>query len=153
MTSNTSAQASGIDVPSAGPTGRADRVDRFREDVAALAVPDATSQRETYLLWGGIALILVGIVVVFAGYWGASGTANVPDQLPYMLSGGALGLALVIVGAVLVGRYSMARLFRFWLALLVAENRSQTDRIVDALGGDGSPARTVSAVATTVPGQ
>jgi CII-binding regulator of phage lambda lysogenization HflD len=50
-----------------------------------------------------------------------------------MLSGGAIGLALVIVGSVLIGRYSMARLFRYWLALLVAEHRLQTDRLIDAV--------------------
>lgn len=109
------------------------RVDTFRDDVAALDVPTSTVKREAWLLWGGIALVVIGIVVVFAGYWGASGTANVADQMPYVLSGGGLGLALVIIGSVLVGRYSMARLFRYWLALLVAEHRTQTDRLVDAI--------------------
>lgn len=111
----------------------AERVDRFRADVAALDVPIAASHRESWFLWGGTLLVIVGIVFVFVGYWGASGTASVPEQLPYMLSGGAIGIALVIVGAVLVGRYSMARVFRFWLAVLVAEHRSQTDRLIDAL--------------------
>ena len=111
----------------------ADRVRRFQSDVAAMDVPAAVSKQESSVLWGGIALVVLGIIAVLAGYWGASGTASVADQMPYMLSGGAIGLALVIIGAVLVGRYSMARLFRFWLALLVAENRAQTDRIVDAI--------------------
>ena len=31
-------------------------------------------------------------------------------------------------------RFSMARLFRFWLARLLAEHGQQTDRTVDALG-------------------
>lgn len=113
----------------------ASRVETFRDDVAQLDVPAATVKREAWLLWGGVALVVVGIIVVFAGYWGASGTANVGEQMPYLLSGGGIGLALVIIGSVLVGRYSMARLFRFWLALLVAEHRTQTDRLIDALEG------------------
>lgn len=123
------------------PSGRAansgPRVERFHDDVAALGVPTPATQRESWLLWGGIALVVIGVIVVFAGYWGASGTSNVAEQMPYMLSGGALGVALVIIGSVLVGRYSMAKLFRYWLALLVAEHRSQTDRLVDAIEAQG----------------
>ena len=115
------------------------RVDTFRHDVAALNVPTSNVKRESWLLWGGIALVVVGVVVVFAGYWGASGTTNVAEQMPYLLSGGGIGLALVIIGSVLVGRYSMARLFRYWLALLVAEHRAQTDRLVDAIERSDSP--------------
>ncbi|HET8929475.1 MAG TPA: hypothetical protein VFN21_02335, partial [Acidimicrobiales bacterium] len=65
-------------------------MERFHEDVAALGVPTPTTQRESWLLWGGIALVVIGVIVVFAGYWGASGTSNVAEQMPYMLSGGAL---------------------------------------------------------------
>lgn len=112
------------------------RVDRFRSDVAELDVPVPSASGETRLLYGGIALVAVGVIVIFAGYWGASGTSSVADQLPYMLSGGALGLALVVVGAFLVGRYSMAHLFRFWLARLIIEQRTQTDRLIDAIRED-----------------
>lgn len=115
-------------------TQASSRVDEFQSAVSALDVPAHAPKSESWWLWGGAGLVILGIILVFAGYWGASGTASPAEQLPYMLSGGAIGLALVIVGAVLVGRYSMAKLFRFWLALLVAENRAQTDRIVDALG-------------------
>lgn len=129
MTDNLPEESSPAEVPAAS-----DRVERFRSDVATLDVPAATPQGEKYLLWSGIALAVIGVALVVAGYWGASGTANVADQLPYMLSGGALGLALVVIGAILIGRYSMAKVFRFWLAALVAEHRSQTDRLIDALG-------------------
>lgn len=115
------------------------RAESFRNDVAALDVPTCTTKRESWLLWFGLALVAVGVIVVFAGYWGASGTTNVSEQMPYLLSGGGVGLALVVFGSVLVGRYSMARLLRYWLALLVAEHRTQTDRLIDAIEarGDG----------------
>ncbi len=111
----------------------ASRSDRFRGDVATLDVPTPSTSSETRWLYGGVGLALVGVVFIAVGYWGASGTADPAQQLPYMLSGGAMGLALVVMGAFLVGRYSMARLMRFWLALLVAEHRAQTDRLVEAL--------------------
>lgn len=109
------------------------RVERFSGDVSELDVPVPSSKRETQLLTVGVALVVLGVISILAGYWGASGTVNPAEQLPYMLSGGAVGLALVVVGAFLVGRYSMARLFRFWLARLLVEQRTQTDRIVEAI--------------------
>ncbi len=109
------------------------RSERFRDDVGTLDVPTPSTSSESRWLYGGVGLVLVGVVFIAVGYWGASGTADPAQQLPYMLSGGAVGLALVVVGAFLVGRYSMARLLRYWLALLVAEHRAQTDRLVEAL--------------------
>lgn len=109
------------------------RVERFQEDVGELNVPVPSVAAEKRWLVGGTIMIVVGFVLVFVGYWGASGTVSPAEQLPYMLSGGAIGLGLVVVGAFLVGRFSMARLLRFWLALLVAEHRHQTDRLIDAI--------------------
>jgi hypothetical protein len=58
----------------------------------------------------------------------------VAEQVPYAISGGAGGLGLIVVGAALITRFSLARLFRFWLARVVYEHQVQTDRTVDALG-------------------
>jgi hypothetical protein len=46
----------------------------------------------------------VGIVVMVVGYAGVSGTSLVAKQLPYVISGGVFGVALIAVGAALVGR-------------------------------------------------
>lgn len=113
------------------------RVGRFSEGVAALDVPAPSPKAETWILWGGIGFVAVGVIAIFAGYWGASGTTDPASQLPYMLSGGAIGLAFVVVGSILIGRYTMARLFRYWLALLVAEYRAQTDRVVESIESVG----------------
>lgn len=115
------------------------RVERFAADVGDLDVPVPSSAGETRLLTIGVALVVLGVISILAGYWGASGTLDPAEQLPYMLSGGAVGLALVVVGAFLVGRYSMARLFRFWLARLLVEQRVQTDRIVAAIEASRRP--------------
>jgi hypothetical protein len=42
-------------------------------------------------------------------------------------------LALVIAGAALFVRYSIARFMRFWLVRLVHEHRTETDRTIEAL--------------------
>ena len=75
-------------------------VGRFSEGVAALDVPAPSPKAETWILWGGIGFVAVGVIAIFAGYWGASGTTDPASQLPYMLSGGAIGLAFVVVGSI-----------------------------------------------------
>ena len=110
-----------------------DAADGFSARVAELHVPEPKADREALLLRVGWALIGVGIVLVVSGYWGASGTSVISEQIPYAISGGVGGLACVVVGTSLVVRFSLARLFRFWLARLVYEHQVQTDRTVEAL--------------------
>jgi len=112
---------------SGGPAGLADRVNQIH-------VPEPNADRERMMLIGGAVLVVVGIIAVLVGYVGASGTSDVYEQVPYALSGGVLGLGLIIIGCALIIRFSLARLFRFWLARIVHEHQVQTDRTVDALG-------------------
>ena len=107
--------------------GLADRVSQIH-------VPEPNADRERMMLIAGGVLVAVGIIAVLIGYWGASGTSSPAEQIPYALSGGALGLGLIVLGCALITRFSLARLFRFWLARIVHEHQVQTDRTVDALG-------------------
>lgn len=57
----------------------------------------------------GVALIGAGLLVIGIGWYGASGAGakvngqtTVAGQMPYLLSGGALGLGLIIIGAALL---------------------------------------------------
>lgn len=61
------------------------------------------------LLLGSV-LIAGGIVAIFLGWFGASGTNQVWAQIPYVISGGLLGLGLVFAGAALVFAFYLARL-------------------------------------------
>lgn len=111
-----------------------DAVEGFPARVAQMHVPEPKADREALLLRVGVAMVILGAVLVVAGYWGASGTAVIAEQIPYAISGGAGGLALIVVGSSLVVRFSLARLLRFWLARLVYEHQVQTDRTIEALG-------------------
>jgi len=111
----------------------AGRIEEFLAGVYTLRVPSQTERRERRLYWSGIALAIAGLVTIGLGWWGASGTKYVYQELPYVISGGIFGVALVLLGATLFARYSVARLLRFWLARLVADQQIQTDRIVDAV--------------------
>jgi len=109
-------------------------VDRLEAGVAGLHVPAPDADRERLLLATGFVLAVAGLIAIVLGWYGASGTRDVTNQIPYLISGGLIGLALVTGGVGLVLRFSLARLFRFWLARLLAEHQVQTDRTVDALG-------------------
>lgn len=50
----------------------------------------------------GIGLCLLGFVVIFFGWNGAASQDYLPAQVPYLLSGGAAGLGIVVVGAALI---------------------------------------------------
>lgn len=51
----------------------------------------------------GWALVVLGLVVIGFGWWGVANNAIVAKQLPYLASGGIIGLALVTLG----GRFLM----------------------------------------------
>lgn len=108
--------------------------DRLEAGVADLHVPEPSADTEALLLKLGFALPVVGVVLILVAGWQAAGTKYVADQVPMLISGGIFGLALIIVGLGLFIRFSLARLLRFWLARLVVEEQTQTDRLVDALG-------------------
>jgi peptidoglycan/LPS O-acetylase OafA/YrhL len=122
------------EVPSAdGSPSASDRVEEFLAGVYALQIPSQTERRERRLFWSGVVIAIAGFAVIGLGWWGASGTKYVYQEIPYVISGGIFGASLVIVGAALFARYSVARLLRFWLARLVADQQIQTDRVVDAI--------------------
>lgn len=109
------------------------RLSDFEAELRRLKVRRSAPDAEARLLAAGVILMPVGLVAVLVGWFGASGTTDFSSQVPYLLSGGVLGLGLTIVGATLFLRYSLARYLRFWLLRLVYEERAASDRNVEAL--------------------
>lgn len=76
--------------------------------------------------WAGWVLAAVGVVVIIIGWYGVSGQALVAKQLPYLISGGLGGVALVGIGAAMISaerrRQDTGRIER--LEEMVAELRS-----------------------------
>jgi hypothetical protein len=75
------------------------------------------------LFVAGSVAIPIGLVFLGFGYWGVAHTTFVFDQLPYLASGGLVGLALVILGGFLY--------FGHWQVLALEERREQTRRLSD----------------------
>ena len=95
------------------------------EDLAARARTLSTQvQRGRYdrllLIVGGL-LLPLGLLLIVLAWLGASHTVLVFEQIPYLISGGLLGLGLVIVGGFVY--------FAYWQTLLVREGRDQARRV------------------------
>ena len=79
----------------------------------------------------GLALIAVGLVVIGVAYNAVASQTALLAQVPYVVSGGLTGLALVIVGAAVL-IVTSARTDR---ALLEAKLDALTDALLAASGG------------------
>lgn len=136
--------------------GAEDRLEEFQAELARLRVRRTSPTTEQRLLLAGIVLMPLGLLLVLVGYAGASGTTDFSSQVPYLLSGGVLGLGLTIVGAALFLRYSLGRYLRFWLLRLIYEEHAGAELQVEAidrlgarLAGASTPIR--SAVTADTP--
>lgn len=76
------------------------------------------------LIIGGV-LLPLGLLLIVLAWLGASHTVLLFEQIPYMISGGLLGLALVFIGGFVY--------FTYWQTLLVREGREQSRRVEDLL--------------------
>ncbi len=135
MTDHPTSETERADVSSAASEthGASSRVEQFVIGVQQLRVANEAERLERRLYWAGIALPIIGVIIIWLGWWGASGTKYVYQEIPYVVSGGIFGIALVFIGAALFARYSVARLLRFWLARVVADSQIQTDRLIEAI--------------------
>jgi len=76
------------------------------------------------LIVGGIALPL-GILLIILGWAGASDTPFVFEQIPYVISGGLLGTALVFCGGFVY--------FAYWQTRVLRESRENQEQLVAEL--------------------
>lgn len=71
------------------------------------------------------ALMTGGITAILLGWLGASRSILVSEQVPYLISGGLLGLALATIGALAY--------FTHWLTVLVRDNRAHHAELLRVL--------------------
>ena len=92
--------------------GRHDRLARGTAGLRRRNVPI-----DRWLQIAGAVAVPLGALLIFLGWYGASHTTRVWEQMPYVVSGGMLGTALVFVGAFCY--------FAQWLTKLVQQSRQQ----------------------------
>lgn len=115
----------------------ADRVEAFQQEIQSMKLKAGGAESESRLLVLGVLMGVAGLVLALVGGIQVAGDANQYNQRAAMATGTFLGIALLIGGAALFVRYSLARYLRFWLVRLVHESRANTDRIVEAIERSG----------------
>jgi hypothetical protein len=96
------------------------RLDRLRASIAKVRVRATVPPFERILAVGGAVLMTLGIAFIVLGWVGASHTPYVFEQIPYMISGGLLGAALAVVGALFY--------FAFWMTKQVQTTREEASQ-------------------------
>jgi hypothetical protein len=100
-------------------TGLSERMHRLRTNASA-------GRLDRWLLIVGAALMPLGLVLIVLGWVGASGTSVVSQQNDYILSGGLLGLGLVVAGGFTY--------FAYWQTVRVRDGRAQSAELGRAIG-------------------
>jgi hypothetical protein len=142
------------DVPIGEPaTGGASDDERRSGRVATFARMAGIAKRDRRIRYWTLDRILAflallmlpaGLGAIILGWLGAANTPFLFEQVPYMISGGLLGMGLMLMGGLLyVGS---------WLARLAEQSRDEADKVrelIDVLRADlaATPGRAVDAVA------
>jgi hypothetical protein len=141
--------------PDPAPSGPADRIDgqqaRLADSLARLRRRTKLVATERWLLVAGSVMVPLGGILVILGWFGASHTGRLFEQIPYMISGGIFGLVLVVAGG-----FSY---FGYWLARLVSDERHQSHQLLEALerieghlaNGSTAPARATASAPARAP--
>lgn len=118
-----------------------DRRARFRDAVVRLSERAQSADLVRLLLLPGAIAVVGGFAFMFLGWYGASKTAREIEQIPYLISGGLIGLGLVVVGALLLSS-------AIWMTMLqryAAEQDERRSREIEELREALAPRRSTRA--------
>lgn len=114
---------------------------RFRDRLAGVST---SSKRGPLPVMVGSLLAPVGLLLILLAWVGASRTPLVQEQLPYLISGGLFGLALVNLGGFFY--------FAHWQTAVLQEIRTQTAEVTAALRSGSAPSPYAGTLVTTETG-
>lgn len=99
------------------------RREQFEADIAQIRVKTGGSASEAKLAVLGVVLMVVGSGLALFGFVASGSQSDSRDILSTLILA-VFGLCLVVAGAVVFLRYSMARFLRFWLLRLIYEHQA-----------------------------
>jgi hypothetical protein len=106
--------------------GAADgRFDALAQRVRTIRGRSRAGRSDMWMLYVGGTLMPLGALLIVLGWLGASRTPFVFEQTPYLISGGILGLALVVGGGFVY--------FGYWQSLRIRESRRQNEDLTAAV--------------------
>jgi hypothetical protein len=105
--------------------GAAERVARLKDRVSKLRIRGWSMDVPRMLMLLGGVLLILGLLVIGAGWYGAAHTPYLFEQVPYLISGGLLGIGLVAAGGFFY--------FAYWMTRQVDETKRQAARTQEAL--------------------
>jgi hypothetical protein len=101
--------------PVTATAGERSSTSRLADAVRNLATRASRPDAERVLRLAGPVLLPTGAIVILLGWYGAANTTRVFLQIPYLISGGLLGLGLMFAGGFLY--------FARWITDLLEESR------------------------------
>jgi hypothetical protein len=84
---------------------------RFRDAVIRLSERARSTELLKMLILPGAFFVVAGFAFMFLGWYGASRTPRQIEQIPYMISGGFIGMGMMFVGGLLLAS-------AFWMGML-----------------------------------
>lgn len=85
-----------------------ERVARLDKIVMAATAGDPARRLDAYIFVGA-AVMTFGFGAILLGWYGAAHSSYLFQEVPYLISGGILGLALVVTGALVIVAGALAR--------------------------------------------
>ena len=122
----TDADAATADAETEAPAEEAREEERPAPRPAPTGGSRADFVRENARLLISVGLLVVGVVFVILGWYGAANTNILTEQIPYLISGGLLGMALIIVAGFMASSAATER-----------ENRELRSDLTRAIGSMG----------------
>lgn len=105
-------------------TAEVGRLERLSDAVSRIRGGRRIDADRLQLIAGAV-LAVIGLIAILLGWYGAANTGFAFEQMPYLISGGLLGVALVFLGGFVY--------FAYWITRLVRESRAQSERAAEIL--------------------
>ena len=109
-----------------------DRIEQFKADVNDMKLKTGSAGRDRTFQVLGFLLMVAGIVVAFLS-WVSARNQAADIEVTTLICLAIGGLGLVVAGAAIFLRYSLAAFLRMWLLRQLYEGQQNTQSIIDAV--------------------
>lgn len=109
-----------------------ERIEQFKTDVNDMKLKAGSAGRDRTFQIIGFLLMLAGIVIAFLA-WVSARNQAADIEVTTLLCLALAGVGMVVAGAAIFLRYSLAAFLRMWLLRQLYEGQQNTQSIIDAV--------------------